>query len=431
MKNTQMKSWITGANFIEDNEDSDDSDSGCRGYMRRTMDFVNVLRMVHLEPLEAEKPRKRRKYYIQEDPHTSSIHNFVNNPSVREESSKYGKLFRRRCSLPYSMFKKLCDKIRVEDWPLSFKHVKGTSEKPIGVGGRKMASLEVKVFSALQTLTRGEVFDTSEQKNFVSAEANRVFFIEFVRQIRIRLGKQYIRFPSTVEEINKTTSYYAKLGLPGCIGSLDCVHIHWGMCPISSKNKATGKEGFPSLVYSVTCNRLGFISSIAGSFWGSENDKFIVKIDDNITQVVEEDLYRNYEYELREQNGLLKTVRGNYFICDGGFLNWRILMCGTNCTADYDLAYWSKYIGSVRKDIECTFGRLKKRYSILWDRLNLCRLITFLYLLLTKILFNVNFKNIYFVIVIDKEFDIVTARAIIALGGAVSSPFWSKNGSLE
>jgi len=55
-----------------------------------------------------------------------------------------------------------------------------------------MASLEVKVFSALQTLTRGEVFDTSEQKNFVSAEANRVFFIEFVRQIRIRLGKQYV-----------------------------------------------------------------------------------------------------------------------------------------------------------------------------------------------------------------------------------------------
>ena len=69
------------------------------------------------------------------------------------------------------------------------------------------------------------------------------------------------------------------------------------------------------------------ITSSPGSFWGSENDKLIAKIDDNIAQLVQEDIYRNYEYDMHEPNGLLKKIKGNYFICDGGFLKLGVFKC--------------------------------------------------------------------------------------------------------
>ena len=44
---------------------------------------------------------------------------------------------------------------------------------------------------------------------------------------------------------------YTKLGLPGCVGSMDCTHVHWAQCPKYHKVECTGKEGFPTLSFEV------------------------------------------------------------------------------------------------------------------------------------------------------------------------------------
>ena len=56
------------------------------------------------------------------------------------------------------------------------------------------------MFTAPQPLCRTDVFDGTEQKNCIPAETNRVFFKEFVRQIRIRYRREYIRFPELREK---------------------------------------------------------------------------------------------------------------------------------------------------------------------------------------------------------------------------------------
>jgi hypothetical protein len=33
---------------------------------------------------------------------------------------------------------------------------------------------------------------------------------------------------------------YEKLGLPGCIGSMDCTHVLWHRCPKVIRNVCTG-----------------------------------------------------------------------------------------------------------------------------------------------------------------------------------------------
>ncbi len=55
-----------------------------------------------------------------------------------------------------------------------------------------------------------------------------------------------------------------------------------------------------------------------------------------------------------------------YLICDGGYLRWPVLICPfkhSGCATQK--GYFSSTIESVRKDVECTFGILKKRWKIL------------------------------------------------------------------
>ena len=40
---------------------------------------------------------------------------------------------------------------------------------------------------------------------------------------------------------------YAKMGLPGCVGSTDVVHVKWDRCPVRLYHLCKGKEGYPSL----------------------------------------------------------------------------------------------------------------------------------------------------------------------------------------
>jgi len=59
------------------------------------------------------------------------------------------------------------------------------------------------------------------------------------------------------------------------------------------------------------------------------------------------------------------TFLGVYLICDGGYHSWRV------CSAAMSSHRVRKYlrlfsrISSARKDVECTFGRVKNRFRIL------------------------------------------------------------------
>ena len=56
----------------------------------------------------------------------------------------------------------------------------------------------------------------------------------------------------TPEEIAISTNIYERLGLPGCVGSTDCVHVRWERCPAGIRSNHKGKEGYATLSYEVT-----------------------------------------------------------------------------------------------------------------------------------------------------------------------------------
>ncbi len=73
-----------------------------------------------------------------------------------------------------------------------------------------------------------------------------------------------------------------------------------------------------------------------------------------------------------KETGGTGMEKGAYLICDNGYLRWPQLICPY--TADKpchtEAGYFLSNIKSMRKDVECTFGIIKKRWQILNNGLN-------------------------------------------------------------
>ena len=69
----------------------------------------------------------------------------------------------------------------------------------------------------------------------------------------------------------------------------------------------------------------------------------------------------NVKLLARSKNGEVKLLRfcGAYLIVDNGYLNWLCRVPPFGVTNDINEIRWSKWLDSMCKDVECTFGILK------------------------------------------------------------------------
>jgi Plant transposon protein len=73
-------------------------------------------------------------------------------------------------------------------------------------------------------------------------------------------------------KLSKMMDVYKRMGLPGCIGATDCVHVKGDRCPVRLYHLCKGEEGYPSLAYSCTVDHHRRILGITQSNFGTRND---------------------------------------------------------------------------------------------------------------------------------------------------------------
>ena len=73
-----------------------------------------------------------------------------------------------------------------------------------------------------------------------------------------------------------------------------------------------------------------------------------------------------------DDTGDTEGHKGSYFICDGGYAMWTCLVPPYK---EYEPTSskegWSKHVKGLLKDVECTFGILKKRFQVLKNPIKL------------------------------------------------------------
>lgn len=265
-------------------------------------------------------------------------------------------LFRRRFRLPHPLFEMLMVDVRI--WQ---SNVASTD-----ITGRDSVPLELKVLGVLRILGRGSCFDGIKELTFISETTIHVFFHEFCAWFRKEMYPRMVIKPTTCAEIEKAMGPYLLLGLSGGVGSMDVVHIPWGMCPWHLKSLHTGKEGFPTIAYNCTGEHDGSFNFCTSGSYGACNDKTIVRFDSYIESLRTEKLYTEMKYSLLvSETGETEMASGVYVITDGGYHHWVSTMSATRHNPNPDFVAWRKQMESVRKDIECMFGVLKGRFRIL------------------------------------------------------------------
>jgi hypothetical protein len=107
------------------------------------------------------------------------------------------------------------------------------------------------------------------------------FFLTVVDHIG-SISHKYVFMPHTPEELEPIMWRYEEEGLPGVAGSVDVVHVKWANCPAGDFNRSKGKDSYPSLAFECITDYDRRILGVFGPQFGSNNDKHIVKIDDNV-----------------------------------------------------------------------------------------------------------------------------------------------------
>ena len=235
--------------------------------------------------------------------------------------------------------------------------------------GRLAVPTELKVLGVLRVLGRATCFDGITELSGIAESTMCTFFHRFTKWFREDIYPCFVYAPKTLDDLAEVQTPYALLGLPGCIGSMDVVHIAWCMCPSYLMNLAKGKEGIPTIAYNVICDHAGRALAVLAGAYGAFNDKTIVRNDDVVHAIRTDPFFTQMAYEVRtgggNDGGGVEMEKGAYLIIDGGYHKWSATQAAGKANTDPTYAAWRKRMESVRKDIECFFGRLKGRFRML------------------------------------------------------------------
>ena len=282
----------------------------------------------------------------------------IRDERVRDPTSREGKEFRRKFRVPFPVFEKIVNICKESNDP-----VFNISENLIG--GKKSIPLELKIMSVLRILAGGLTFkDGAELTQYMSETTCNRFFREHFQS-------RYIR-PQSGDDLRITLETYARLGLPGCVGSIDATFVGpWDGCAHNLKNVCSGDKG-KGLLYEVVVNHSKLVVSVEGGYWGTVNDKCSVIFSQFIKGLREKTMYNNVSYKIRTGHGSqdFQELSQMYVISDGGYLDWPCMIAGFSCSSVRKEYKFSDWIASVRKDVECFFGILKQRFR--WFKCPIC-----------------------------------------------------------
>jgi Plant transposon protein len=276
----------------------------------------------------------------------------LKDPTLSDPSSPKAKIFRRRFRMPYNLFLYVVARCKEKAIFSNFKSTRGQIPD------------EIKLMACLRILGRDNCFDDISEFSDMGESTALHVFKKFVYSFSINFEKEFITIPEG-EDLKKVMDIYSKLGLPGCIGSIDATHLKWAMCPKSLSNICNGKEAFPTIAYQAVVDHSRKILHITQGMYGSTNDITITKYDEFCRDVKRGKVFKDVEFSITDENEGVHKCKGVYFICDGGYPKDSYLINPFGARSDMAEVYWSEWLESVRKDVECTFGVLKARFRIL------------------------------------------------------------------
>ena len=183
---------------------------------------------------ERQEPRRRlkRRRFPRQDtgPWESDLYKQFESGFFENADGPGPALFREETRMPFAIFKEILESARQA----------GFAVAPNAKAPMQSVPLECKVWSWCRTLARGPSFHDDARHCRCSKETLRSFFHKFNEHIATMWLPRWVRPPLSRAEVDFQLACYCAWGLPGCIGSTDCVHVAWDRCPAAWRSTFCG-----------------------------------------------------------------------------------------------------------------------------------------------------------------------------------------------
>mmetsp|Transcript_5700 Transcript_5700/g.16054 ORF Transcript_5700/g.16054 Transcript_5700/m.16054 type:complete len:324 (-) Transcript_5700:26-997(-) len=163
---------------------------------------------------------------------------------------------------------------------------------------------------------------------------------------------------------------FSSAGFSGCCGSTDATHVSMERCSAWLTQANSGsKLSMPSRTYNVTVNHRRRIMSSTSGHPARWNDKTLQLFDNFLMDLNQGRILSDNDFVLYEKDSSGEVHFGQYqgawVIVDNGYIQWPTTIPPYKLHTEYNQVRWSKWLESMRKDVECTFGIMKGRFRIL------------------------------------------------------------------
>ena len=139
--------------------------------------------------------------------------------------------------------------------------------------GQKRVDAQPLILGCLQIKAKGTTFNLIDEGTNVSFQHMHSFFHKSVGWFVAECKDKWIKMPSTAKETHHMEGYCRQLGLPGCIGSVDCVNVGWDVCLAGCRSNCEGKEGHLMLAFEAVLLHTHKFLSVITKFFGAWNNE--------------------------------------------------------------------------------------------------------------------------------------------------------------
>ena len=343
---------------------------------RRRDDFIFRCRPLHADPVRAPRMHMKRRarnrdtyadapertgnaLYFRDWRDGSTFSQYLNltppndyEPEPECEAVLRGE-FAAKIRLPFHTFHALYERMNTD----AFMEERSTA-----------CPLKIKLTGALLYLAYGCPWDAVENQVNVDKRTLRDWFWnKFIPWMLDREYPNHVRYPQSEEELRQLLWPYEHAGFPGAIGCTDGVHVPYGAYRSGRRYMYADHHGGFSLGFNVTCDYHGRIIYVSEWSAGNTNDKTKIN-DDHFQSVImrEDPLYTQQRSIVRVSDDAFETIQGVYVLSDDGYHRWPTTVSSIKrpIPSSWD-AKWTRWHESLRKEIECVFGIMKKKFAIL------------------------------------------------------------------
>ncbi|GKE20315.1 ALP1-like protein isoform X1 [Tanacetum coccineum] len=369
-------------------------------YMRDYESYQHYVGLCEQEAGGSSDGPKRRRTYIfreREEAEQRLIDDYFGDdeyePKYPEEK------FRRRYRMSSTLFNKILNDIlsyNVQPLPEYFRYFRVR----IDAIGRNSIGPILKCTSAIRQMAYGTAPDAFDEYLQIAERTSRECLDHFTKCIHVLYHNNFLRRP-TATDIQKTYQLHEeKHGLPGMLGSIDCMHWDWKNCPKALHGQfKRSTHKYPTLMLEAVADQKLWIWHAYFGVPGANNDLNVLYgsplFDDEIADIAPECPF--------VVNG--HTYRKGYYLADGIYPAWSTFVKTFSVARDEKSLKFKRVQEAARKDIERAFGVLQGRWGIIRQparamQINTLKRIMYCCIILHNMIledegFEVNFRDMF------------------------------------